>query len=306
MMAKEKKEFNYGLYAAITFIAVTAVLVLITIFTFSGKYLAFDAEKVAVNYADTIAQKGDGYNAYKYTLVSKSEKYGDFIRAQYMYPLIYKDYKIGEGTKGLEGLNSDKYKSDATKNDDGSLAGKLSEAMYPYYVELVKTVGWDDYDTFFKSYFSKLIEERKAIFGDDFLDDSVMFTALEANVASYGDSLTGTKAVVDENSKVTLGKDTVGIYQEKFGKDYKLSCSVKSSEAIADLDAYKASLDADKLTAYGISADDISDAATMVVQVADTNGNTVAEITVTEVKIGSTWYVDNLSTDTSAAYTIAA
>ncbi len=305
-MAKEKKEFNYGLYATITFIAVTAVLVLITAFTFRGKYLAFNAEKVAVNYADTLAQKGDGYNAYKYTFLSKSEKYGDFIRIQYMYPLIYKDYKIGEGTKGLDGLNDDKLKSDATKNDDGSLAGKLADTMYPYYVELINNVGWDNYDTFFKSYFNKLIEERKALFGDDYLDDSIMFSALEANVASYGDSLTGTKAVVDENSKVTLGKDTIGIYQKKFSKDYKLSCSVKSSEAIADLDAYKASLNPDVLATYGISANDISEAASTVIQVTAADGSVVAELTVTEAKIGNTWYVDNISTNTSAAYEISA
>ena len=42
----------------------------------------------------------DGYNANKYALVSKSEKYGDFIRKFYMYPVIYKDagYKPGDDT----------------------------------------------------------------------------------------------------------------------------------------------------------------------------------------------------------------
>jgi len=40
-MAKESKKFNYGLYAVATFVAVTAVLVIITAFTFKAKYMAF-------------------------------------------------------------------------------------------------------------------------------------------------------------------------------------------------------------------------------------------------------------------------
>ena len=305
-MAKEKKEFNYGLYAAAAIVSVIVVLVLITLFTFKGKYIAYDPEKVAVNFADTIAQKGDGYNAYKYTMVSKDSKYGDFIRVNYMYPLIYDDYTPGMNTKGSEGLNADSHKSEATLNDDGSLAGKLADSMYPYYVELIDTVGWDNYSSFFKIYFSVLVEQRKAIFGDDYLTDSIMFSALESNVATYGDSLTGTTAKTDENSGITIGKDSIGAYQTAFGDDYKLTTTVKGSEAVADLEAYKASLDADKLATYGVSADDIKDAAAVTVQVATADGTVVAEITVNEVKIGSAWYVDNLSTDTSAIYQIAA
>ena len=305
-MANEKKEFNYGLYAAVAIVSVVVVLVLITLFTFKGKYIAYDAEKVAVNFADTVAQKGAGYNAYKYTMVSKDSKYGDFIRVNYMYPLIYTDYEPGMSTKGLDGLHKDEHKSEATINDDGSLAGKLADTMYPYYVELIDTVGWDDYNSFFKLYFSILTEQRKAIFGDDYLTDSIMFSALESNVATYGDSLTGTKAKTDENSGVTIGEDTVGAYQTAFGDDYKLTTTVKASEPVADLAAYKAALDADKLATYGVNADDIKDAAAVTVQVATEDGTVVAEITVNEVKIGSAWYVDNLSTDTTAAYKIAA
>ena len=305
-MAKEKKEFNYGLYAAVAIVSVVVVLVLITLFTFKGKYIAYDPEKVAVNFADTVAQKGDGYNAYKYTMVSKDSKYGDFIRVNYMYPLISKDYTPGADIKKLDGLHKDSHKSEATINDDGSLAGKLADTMYPYYVELIDTVGWDDYNSFFKIYFSILTEQRKAIFGDDYLTDSIMFSALESNVATYGDSLTGTTAKTDKNSGVTIGEDTTGAYQTAFGDDYKLTTTVKASESVADLAAYKATLDADKLATYGVNADDIKDAAAVTVQVATADGTVVAEITVNEVKIGSAWYVDNLSTETTAAYKIAA
>ena len=127
-MAKQEKTFNTKLYALVVFLLVAAILVVSTVATFSSKYIAFKPEKVAQAYADTIAQTGDGYNANKYALVSKSEKYGDFIRKYYMYPVIYKDagYKPGDDTKNLKGLNDDSYKSDKTKNDDGTLTGQVT------------------------------------------------------------------------------------------------------------------------------------------------------------------------------------
>lgn len=301
-MDNENRKFNYGLYAVAVFAIVTVLVVLITIFTFKSKYIAFDAEKVAVNYTDTIVQSGDGYNAYKYTLASKNDKYGDFIRKQYMYPIIYPGYEAGMNTDDFDGYDADKHKSDATKNDDGTLAGKLAETMYPYYVELIKTYGWDNYDAVYKNYFNKLVEVRQQIFGDDYLSDEVMFTALEANVASYGDSLTGTEAVTDENSGVTTGEDTIGVYQTKFGEDYKISEKVSNVETIADLDAYTAALNSDVLATYGVAAEDISDAVSVTVDIVLEDGTVIAQIPVSEVKIGSTWYVDNTNVDTSGLY----
>lgn len=301
-MDNENKKFNYGLYAVAVFAIVTVLVVLITIFTFKSKYIAFDAEKVAVNYTDTIVQSGDGYNAYKYTLASKNDKYGDFIRKQYMYPIIYPGYEAGMNTDDFDGYDADTHKSDATKNDDGTLAGKLADTMYPYYVELIKTYGWDNYDAVYKNYFNKLVEVRQQIFGDDYLSDEVMFTALEANVASYGDSLTGTEAVTDENSGVTTGEDTIGVYQTKFGEDYKISEKVSNVETIADLDAYTAALNSDVLATYGVAAEDISDAVSVTVDIVLEDGTVIAQIPVSEVKIGSTWYVDNTNVDTSGLY----
>ena len=305
-MAKENKKFNYGLYAVVTFAVVTAILVLITVFTFKSRYIAFDAEKVAVNYTDTILQKGDGYNAYKYTISAKSSKYGDFVRQNYMYPLIYTGYTPGGSTKGLSGLNSDDHKSDATKNDDGTLAGQLADEMLPYYAELMKQYGWDDYDAVYTNYFNKLIEVRKQIFGDDYLSDEIMFTAIEANVRSYGDSLTGTEKVIAADGKTVLQEESTGIYQTLFGKDYKLKAvvtKVTSSNSVENLDAYKASLDSAVLETYGVKADDISETKAVNVDIT-ANGDVIAQITVCEVKIGNIWYVDNLSTDTSAIYQI--
>lgn len=304
-MAKENKKFNYGLYAVATFAVVTVVLVIITTFTFKSKYMAFDADKVAVNFTDSVMQNGDGYNAYKYTLASKSDKYGDFIREQYMYPLIYPNYTPGDKVTDemkKNGLSDDSRKGDATVNDDGTLAGDVAEAMYPVYEALMKNGGWDDYDTVYTTYFNKLIEVRKDIFGDDYMSDEVMFTALEANVKTYGNSLTGTEEELADDEKTVIQEKTTGLYQVKYGEDYKITSTVKDSKPIDDAAAFAAALDTAKLETYGISADDISAVQEVTVECALDDGTVIVTQTVYEVKIGHTWYVDNLTTDTSAIY----
>lgn len=308
-MAKENKKFNYGLYAVVAFVLVTAVLVIITTFTFRSKYIAFDPDKLAVNYTDSVMQSGDGYNAYKYTLASKSAKYGDFIREQYIYPLIYPDYTPGDKVTDEmkeNGLSADSRKSDTTINDDGSLAGKVAEAMYPVYVELMKNGGWDDYDTVYTTYFNKLIEVRKEIFGDDYMSDEVMFTALEANVKTYGNSLTGTELELAADEKTVIQEESTGLYQTKFGDDYKITSTVTDSKAVDDVAAFTAGLDAAKLETYGVSADDISAVQEVTVQCALEDGTVIVTQTVYEVKIGHAWYVDNLTTNTSAIYAVEA
>ncbi len=304
-MAKENKKFNYGLYAVATFVVVTVVLVIITAFTFKSKYIAFYADKVAVNFTDTVMQSGDGYNAYKYTIASKNSKYGDFIREQYMYPMIYPNYNPGDKVTDemkKNGLSADERKSDATLNDDGTLAGRLADEMYPVYEELMKNGGWDDYDTVYKTYFNKLLETRKEIFGDDYMSDEVMFTALEANVKTYGNSLTGTEEELAADEKTVIQEKTTGLYQTKYGEDYKITTTVKESEAVEDVASFTASLDAAKLESYGISAEDISAAQKVTVECALEDGTVIVSQTVYEVKIGNTWYIDNLTTDTSAIY----
>lgn len=304
-----KKGFNYKLYAIIAFVVVAAILAVTTSYAFQQKYIAFDPEKTALNYADTIIQRGDGYNAYAYTISAKSEKYGDFIRIYYMYPLIYPDYEVGMDSKEFKkiqkekkGYDNEKYQSEATLNDDGTLAGKLANTMYPYYVELIKTYGWDDYDSIYKNYFSRLVQERKAIFGDDFLNDEVMFTAFESNVSTYGNAVTGTEEVIGEDGKTIVQEKSVGLYQEEYGEDYKITSSVVSASPVEDLASYKSSLDPAILETYGITADDISDAQKVTVQGALEDGTVITSLDVYVVKIGNTWYVDNTTTVTNTFY----
>lgn len=301
-MAKKEKVFPVKLYALVAFLLVAALLALIVTVTFQTKYTGYHPDEVARVYADTVVQTGNGYNAYKNALPSVNSKYGDFIREQYMYPVIYReaDYKPGDKTDGLKGFNDKSYMGEKSKTDNGALQGQVVDTMYPYFTELIAN-GWDDYDTVFTKYFAKLTEVRKEVFGDDYMTDEIMFTALEGNVETYGKSLTGTKDVFDENSGEQLEFKSVGAYQTAYGEDYKFTTVVKAENEIA-LDAYKASVDADTFAVYGISADEIAAAKSYTVAVQTEDGKTVAEVAVVVVKIGSTWYVDNTATDTAPLY----
>ncbi len=309
-MAKNenKKGFNYKFYAVIAVLLVAAVLAVVTGYAFKNKYIQFDPEKTALNYSDTVFQRGDGYNAYAYTISAKSEKYGDFIRIYYMYPLIYPGYEAGMSDDEFDaikdnGYNNEKYQSDATINDDGTLAGQVADRMYPYYVELIKTYGWDDYDAIYKNYFARFVEVRQEVFGDEYLDDESMFTAFESNVSTYGNAVTGTEEVLGEDEKTVIQEKSTGLYQELYGEDYEITTSVVSAAPVEDLDAYKTALPADVLETYEITADDISAAQTVTTQAALANGTVIATLDVYVVQIGNTWYVDNTTTVSNPVYT---
>ncbi len=305
-MAKAKKGFNAKLYAVIVFFLIAAILASVTVITFKNRYIGFDPEKVAVAYVESIVNRGDGYNAYKNALVSKNYKYGDYIREYYMYPVIYAEcnYKPGDDTDSLKGYNDESYMSDATKNDDGTLAGAVIDRMYPYYVELiVKNNGWDNYDVIFKKYFRKLAEVREKTFGDKYLTDEIMFTALEANVASYGEELTGTDEIIDENTGLKTSEKKLGLYEEKFGEDYQITYEVVKNTPYENLDGYKKSLNKETLETYKISIDEITEAVSVIIDI-KVNDEKVGSVSVNVVKIGSTWYVETFNTKTADLYNI--
>ena len=122
---KEKKGFRTGAYAVIAGIIVAVALVVLTIFAFTSRYTAFNPEKVAQAYTDVIIQTGDGYNAYKNTLVSKNQKYGNFVINAYMSPYVNEDAEqneiIGTGTK-----------------EEAEMLDKIYSDMYDYYLELIR------------------------------------------------------------------------------------------------------------------------------------------------------------------------
>ena len=319
---KEKKGFNAALYAVIAGIVVAVLLVLITIFAFTTRYTGFSAEKVAQAYVDTIVQTGDGYNAYKNTLVSKNQKFGNFVINGYMKPYINEDAEKAS----FVGTGSDE---EITKTDE------VYDTMYEYYVGLVAKYGLDDIDAIFNDYFAKLTEVRKEIFGDEYMDTDFMFSVFESNVTKYGKSLTGTEEEYGADGKTVIQEASTGKYQEIYGNDYKLTATVKECTELTDAekDAYikeykeritpVASSGEAKADKFGLkdtdkkntpksdmigafekldNSNDISAVAKCTVDVTLEDGKSVASQQVYVVKIGNTWYVDNTNVDTSALY----
>ncbi len=215
---KEKKEFKAGLYAVVAGILIAVVLVALTVYAFATRYTAFSPEKVAVAYTDAIVQTGDGYNAYKNSLVSKNMKYGDFIRNAYMQPYV----NDGDDVKQADFVGT------GNKKEQKAI-DKVYNTMYVYFVELVSAVGFDDYDTIFDSYFSKLVEVRAQVYGDEYMDTEYMFGAFESNVDTYGKSLTGTDRVFASDDKTITQEKTVGLYQKMFGVETEVD-----EEALVD------------------------------------------------------------------------
>lgn len=304
-----KKGFNLKIYAAVTFFVIAGLLATITVTTYKNRYNGFSPEKTAVAFVQSIVETGDGYNAYKNTIVSKNYKYGDFIREYYMFPVIYAecDYEIGADTGNLKGFNDESYMGEKTLNDDGSLSGQVIDTMYDYYAKLMKKYkGWDNYDAVFTDYFKELCKVREEVFGDKYMTDEIMFTALESNVRTYGESLTGTEDEFDANTGIQTSVKTIGTYEKVFGEDYKFTYEVKETLNLSGSNAPWSKIDdhADKLKTYKTSTDDMSELIYVVVEI-KANGETIATQEVHVVKIKSTWYVNNTTINTTALYELA-
>ena len=314
-----KKEFKAGLYGVAAAVLVAVVLVGLTVFAFTSRYNAFSPEKVAQSYADTIVQTGDGYNALKVSLVSKEQKFGNFVINAYMTPYINdgKDVKQNE----IIGTGSD---------EEAQMLDTVYNTMYDYYKELMETVGLQNYDEFYSLYFAKLKEVRAAVLQDDYMDTDFMFSVFESNVQTYANKLTGTKEKLAADKKTVIQKASTGIYQELYGKDYKLTTAVtdtkelpadeveayatgyknrvvpiaQNNEALADtLDDKKSSAMKEAFDNLNV-ADSIEAVDECTVEVTNQNGDVVANTKVYVVKIGNSWYVDNSNTDTAPLYLV--
>ena len=324
-MAKTKKGFRAGLYGVVSGILVAAILVGITVFAFTTRYNAFSPEKVAQSYADTIVQTGDGYNALKVSLVSKNQKFGNFVINAYMAPYVNdnsgkkKDEPKVEQNKAI-GTGSKK---------ETELLDQIYNTMYVYYEELMATVGLENYDEFYSRYFDMLKQVRVAVLGDDYMDTEFMFSVFESNVQTYSNKLTGTKKKLAADKKTVLQKETTGIYQEMYGKDYKLTTTVTNTKELsadevkAYADEYKiriqpliengkskaaalANEDKKEAMEQAFANLDIADSIEAVdectVEVTNQKGDVVATVQVYVVRIGNSWYVDNSNTSTAPLY----
>lgn len=322
-MTESKKGFKAGLYGVVAGILVAAILVGLTVFAFTTRYNAFSPEKVAQSYADTIVQTGDGYNALKVSLVSKNQKFGNFVINAYMAPYI----NDSDGKKGTKKVEQNPEIGTGSKKET-ELLDTVYNTMYDYFDELMKTVGLQNYDEFYSAYFAKLKEVRVAVLQDDYMDTDFMFGVFESNVQTYADKLTGTEEKLAADEKTVLQKATTGIYQEMYGKDYKLTTTVtdtkelSADEVRAYADGYKDrvvplaqknesvadSLDDEKSSAMKEAFDNLNVADSIeavdecAVEVKNQKGDTVATTSVYVVKIGNSWYVDNSNTDTAPLY----
>lgn len=332
---ENKRKFKPGVYAVVAGVIVAAVLVLITIFAFTARYTAFSPEKVAQSYVDTIVQTGDGYNAYKNTLVSKNQKFGDFIINAYMKPYI----NDGDDVKQADFVG--------TGNDaEADALDKVYSTMYNYYIELLEKYGLDDYDSIFTNYFARLSEVRKAVYNDDYMDSDYMFGVFESNVSQYGQSLTGTEEKLADDNKTVIQEKTIGKYQQMFGEDYKFTTTVtectplSQNEVKSYVNEYKARIasaadcgeqradefglkdttvktkmlfftkddsvnnKSDMINAYKMldCSADISEVSKCIVEVKLDDSTVVATQQLYVVRIGNSWYVDNTNVDTSSLY----
>lgn len=323
---KEKKGFKAGAYAVFACITVAVVLVVLTIFAFTTRYTAFSPEKVAQYYTDTIVQTGDGYNAYKNTLISKNSKYGDFIRNAYMKPYV----NDGDDVKQADFVGTGNEK-------ETECLDEVYSTMYEYYVNLLNQYSLDDYDNFYNSYFEKLTQVRKEVYQDEYMDTDFMFGAFESNVDTYGKSLTGTDEKLAQDKKTVIQEKKIGKYQELYGEDYRFTTTVKDcKELSADetevyVAAYKeriapvANMGEAKADSFGLkdtdkkntpksdmigafqkldNSDSIESVCDVTLEVKLDDGTVVATQQLYVVKIGNSWYVDNTNVNTTGLYLV--
>ncbi len=313
----EKKEFRAGLYGIVAGILVAAILVGTTMFAFTSRYNAFSAEKIAVSYVDTIVQNGDGYNALKVSLVSKNQKFGNFVIDGYMAPYI----NDGEDVEKNEIIGTG-------SEEEVKMLDSVYNTMYDYFILLTHEVGLENYNEFYSSYFEKLKLVRSEIIGDEYMDTEFMFSVFESNVATYGEGLTGTEEKLAADGKTVIQPKSIGKYQEMLGEDYILTTEVASVQVLSadEVEAYKqeykqriapiidagkvksAAFDEEKAKAMNDafskldSSDDFSEVKACAVNVKTADGRIVASAVINVVKIGNSWYVDNSNSDTSALY----
>jgi len=337
----EKKEFKAGLYAVIVGIVLAVLLAALTVFAFTTRYTGFSGEKTAAQFVDTVVQTGDGYNAYKNTLLSvnKKLKYGDFIRRAYMRPFV--NEKDADGNDIPQAAFVGTGSAEEQEKID-----EVYNTMYDYYVSLINEYGWDNYDAVFSNYFARLADVRKAVYGDDFMNYDYMFGAFEANVAAYGEYLAGAEEQLAADGKTVIKEASEGQYQKQYGADYRFTVSLREYTALSaeETQAYAAAFKERiapvaaqgeaKAEEFGIKnttsekkilfitkteehndkdamvdafakldcADSITAVAKATADVMLDDGTVVATQEVYVVKVGNCWYVDNTNIDTTGLY----
>ncbi|MBO4339312.1 MAG: hypothetical protein J5877_05280 [Clostridia bacterium] len=295
---QESKKFNitYAVVSVIAFIVVAAGLIT---YYYISHFIMFSPEKVARQYVMNTVE-GDGYDALKYSTMSVSKKMGDYLREHYINQYV----KENDGSAPA-----------LTAEEEGEKLTEILEKMYPEFVLLNDTVGFENYDEFFSTYFAEYQKAHKEIYGHDFISDEDMFTCIEGNLSTYlniikfqNESLYGNG---DQYARKYLGtKNTENDEDDPYIAGYYIdteATEINIEKDSAKVKSYIDSLSDSQKKAYesfGINTDDIT--AYAVVKVTNTISGegdkaaidkqnkefsaSPAELTL--IKIGSQWYVD--------------
>ncbi len=284
----------------IVVIAVLASAVFVYYRVFNPK---FSAEKTATEFTKQIVCLGDGYNAYKKTIICKNYEWEEFLEQYYIYPVIYLDsnYEPFMDISDLKGYNDESYRDESNREKNNLPFSKFTDEQFANYLSLMMGYnGWDDYDSVLKAYFDSLKRSSKTSYNDEYITKEFMFEALEANVEDYGVYIGGKTeyGIIDKKLKKV---ETYGILDKKYGVDCEIEFEIEKTTDFTDITAYVSAIDSTKLELYKISPDEIKEAKMVTVNVV-IGGKIRKVIDVYTVKIGNEWYVDNTKTKTDVLY----
>lgn len=301
VQAKESKKFNLA-YAVIACAAFVLIALAIISSYYAKTFVMFSPEKVALQYVKN-TMGADGYDALKYTILSKDDKMGNYLRENYMKVYVEKN-KDAEAPK-------------LTAEESGEKLTEILDKMYPSFVVLTNTYGFEKYDDLFSKYFALYATEHKAIYGHDIITYDDMFAAIEGNLATYISENAYRCELAygkgEEYASKYLGKDKTITSEEEEENPYSAGYSILTEAAVEkeytddEVNSYIGSLSDSAKKSYSdfkIDVNDISAVTVIKVTCSYTGeGNTeLINLTnaglasnpteLTLVKIGSQWYVD--------------
>ena len=298
---KESKKFNvtYAVTATIAFVVVAAIL--ITTY-YTSNYVMFSPEKVARQYVMNTVDY-DGYDALKYSVMSVSDKMGNYLRENYMKQYV-EAHKDEEAPK-------------LTADEAGEKLTEILDTMYPSFVKLVNEYGFEKYDELFTQYFKEYALVHNAVYGNDIMSYDDMFAAIEGNLATYMDTFKYQRETLygkgEEYAHTYIGADKTITEDELKDNPYSAGFYIDTEASVvkeysdSEVKSYVDSLSPDAVAAYkkfGIDTSKIKAVTTVKVTNTLTGEgdkdaiDTVNKIfeatpsTLTLVKIGSQWYVD--------------
>lgn len=320
-MSKKKLQL-YGTVSTLAFVVVAAIIIAIF---FSGRYMMFKPEKVANAYVESLFLD-NGYESLKYSDLCKNHKIGDLASEEYLKPYI----DDGDDKKDFD---DDELAAD--------YENEILETVYPEYVRLVESNTWDNVQDIMAPFGELYAEMHRQVYGEEYkitydnliesFENCEAIYSEERQIAledqygkgadyarkyiGYDSRFAEVVTTTDEQEKKSVGEyikefvlgclglneTTADSYEEGYSVDYDTTVAQEGLK-----DTYLSGLSAEqqeKLTSFGIAAEDIDDVAKAetTVTVTDADGNQAYQTvyTTTLIKIGSQWYADVLTPATA-------